>query len=142
LIEQLKTTYYRLIDKTKLGKKRYLFQSFSLANRLTGLIGPRGTGKTTLLLQYIKEKVSNIHSAMYVSSDHIYFNKSTLLEFVQYLYDNEQRTIFFFDEVHKYKNWDQELKNIVDSYMNLFRDTQYLKWYMTNYGDYGNTISL
>lgn len=44
-------TYHRLIDTLAIPKTRYLYSSFNLRNRLTGLVGPRGVGKTTLLLQ-------------------------------------------------------------------------------------------
>ena len=50
-------TFHRLIENQTQPKTRYLYPFFSLRNRLTGLIGPRGVGKTTLLLQYIKNEL-------------------------------------------------------------------------------------
>jgi predicted AAA+ superfamily ATPase len=87
-----------------------------MTNRLTGLIGPRGTGKTTLLLQYIKEKLNSSDEAIYVSIDNIYFLQNSLLEFVNELYESYGIRYFFLDEIHKYPNWDQELKNLYDSF--------------------------
>ncbi len=51
--DNFKVTYRRLLKNTQHSTHRYLFNSFNIENRLTGLVGPRGTGKTTLLLQYI-----------------------------------------------------------------------------------------
>ena len=89
---------------------------FDVKERLVGLVGPRGGGKTTLMLQYIRDKVSNPEDAFYASADHIYFNKVSLLEFVREAYTTEGTSLFFFDEVHKHPGWEQELKNIYDSF--------------------------
>lgn len=111
----LQQTFERLLDKTDLSSKRYLYDSFELS-RLTGLIGPRGVGKTTLMLQYIKENLRKDQKAFYFSADSIYFRQSTLLDFVNDLYNFEGYRIFFIDEIHKYANWNQELKNIYDAF--------------------------
>jgi predicted AAA+ superfamily ATPase len=116
MVESLKNTYYRLINEMNITTFRNLYETFTIDNRLTGLVGPRGTGKTTLLLQYIRDKIDDKHSAVYVSADHIYFNKKSLFDFTQELFETEGRRLFFFDEVHKYSNWNQELKNIYDSF--------------------------
>lgn len=97
---------------------RYLYDSFDLGNRLIGLIGPRGVGKTTLLLQYIKNKLAK-EERFYFSADSVYFQKMGLLDFVRDLYDLEGYRIIFIDEIHKYHNWQQELKNIYDSFPSL-----------------------
>ncbi len=83
------------------------------------MIGPRGVGKTTLLLQFIKNKVLNPRDAFYFSADHIFFNTTTLWEFIQTLYEEEGVELIFVDEIHKYPNWNQELKNIYDSFPRL-----------------------
>jgi len=70
--------YYRLLDSIQTETHRFLFNDFNIDRQLTGLIGPRGTGKTTLLLQYIKEKIEDIHKVIYVSMDHIYFSNIKL----------------------------------------------------------------
>ncbi len=110
------STYKRLLQNTNYKHHRYIYKDFNTDNRLTGLIGPRGTGKTTLLLQYINEKIENKDDCIYVSIDHIYFSKNNLLEFINELYDDYGVRYFFFDEIHKYPTWKQELKNIYDSY--------------------------
>lgn len=116
MIEFIKATYHRLIAELNVKTYRYLYEQFHIKNRLTGIIGPRGTGKTTLILQYIKNNLYHQKKTFYFSADNIYFNKTTLLEFIVYLYENEDINIFFIDEIHKYANWRQELKNIYDSF--------------------------
>lgn len=116
MIDQFIATHNRLLHSTSTLHHRYIFESFNLNNRLTGLIGARGTGKTTLLLQYIKQKLAEPDEALYVTLDHIYFSHHSLLDFVNELYEVEGIRYFFLDEVHKYADWNQALKNIHDSY--------------------------
>ncbi|WP_032075202.1 ATP-binding protein [Coxiella burnetii] len=115
MIDFLKQTFERLVEATDLSFKRYLYKSLQLS-RLTGLVGPRGVGKTTLMLQYIKENLLKDRKVFYFSADSIYFQQSTLLEFINDLYNLEGHRIFFIDEIHKYPNWNQELKNLYDSF--------------------------
>ena len=119
MIQFLHETYERLLEGVGTNTHRYLFEQFHLDNRLTGLIGPRGVGKTTLMLQYIKEKIVNKKNVFYVSADNIYFSDNTLLGFVNELFQTEDIDCFFIDEIHKYPNWNQELKNIYDSFPNV-----------------------
>ncbi len=116
MIDSLRNTYYRLVNELNISTHRYLYDRFDISEKLTGLIGPRGVGKTTLLLQFIKHKIKNLDDAFYFSADHIYFNSTTLFDFVQDLYENEGTALFFIDEIQKYKNWNQEIKNIYDSF--------------------------
>lgn len=113
--DTLNIIFQELIKSTPVKKHRFLFDEFDLKDRLTGLVGPRGAGKTTLLLQYIKANFGP-GEAFYVSADHIYFTQNTLYEFVTQLYMDEGIKTFFIDEIHKYKNWNQELKNLHDGF--------------------------
>ena len=117
--EALVNSYHRLIDELEVPTYRYLYDSFDLSARLVGLIGPRGVGKTTLLLQYIKNRVGRVEDAFYFSADHMFFNKVSLFDFVQDLYEVEGVKLVFVDEIHKYRNWSQELKNIYDAFPRL-----------------------
>lgn len=114
-MQEIRDTYYRLLGQQGPAFRRYLFGRFSASRRLAGLIGPRGTGKTTLMLQWIREK-EDPEKCMYASLDHIYFSTRSLLEFVRDMHQVEGRTLFFLDEVHKYPDWNRELKNIYDSF--------------------------
>ncbi len=116
MVHQLITTYKRLLDGTRYDHHRYLLETFRLSNRLTGLMGSRGTGKTTLLLQYIRDHIEDKDECIYVSADHIYFSRNLLLNFVQEMVEDHGVRYFFIDEIHKYPNWNQELKNIYDSF--------------------------
>lgn len=108
--------FQRLLDEVSTDHYRFLYPIFNINNRLTGLVGARGVGKTTLMLQYIKNHLLKNKNVFYFSADHIYFNSSTIYEFVENLYLTEGITIFFIDEIHKYKNWNQELKNLYDGF--------------------------
>jgi len=109
-------THNRLLNAVEYRTHRYLFDNFNINGRLTGIIGPRGTGKTTLILQFIKEKLAEPEKAIYAALDNIYFSSHSLLDFVNELYEFYGIRYFFLDEVHKYSGWNQELKNIYDSY--------------------------
>lgn len=116
MVDFIKTTFHRLIQELDIDTYRYLYPKFNINNRLTGIIGPRGVGKTTLMLQYIKNHLYGNNKVFYFSADHIYFNDGTLLSFIEELYRSEGISIFFIDEIHKYKKWNQEIKNIYDAF--------------------------
>ena len=111
--------YRRLLAEVKPGYYRAFYRDFSMDHRFVGVVGARGVGKTTFLLQYLREQYGESEKGLYVSGDNLYFTEHTLVEtadqFVK-LYGGELLCI---DEIHKYKNWNQELKNIYDSYPNL-----------------------
>ena len=106
-----------MLKQTPLGFKRYMYDKIAWNNRLVGVVGPRGVGKSTMLLQYIKEN-GNDKEYLYVSTDHTYFTNHSLIDliddFVKY-----GGTRLFVDEVHKYKTWSRELKQAYDVYPNL-----------------------
>lgn len=86
--------------------------------RLIGIKGSRGVGKTTLLLQYIKQKYGLSPQVVYISLDNLYFTEYTLSGFVENFVAKGGERLFI-DEVHKYGNWAVELKNIYDQYPDL-----------------------
>lgn len=116
-MEQLNAIYRELIEKTSLNFKRYLINDVNWDARLIAIIGSRGTGKTTLMLQKIKLD-NKINESLYVSIDNIYFSHNNLFDTVNYFYKYGGRCIYI-DEVHKYKGWSQEIKNIYDSFPDL-----------------------
>ena len=90
MLSFIKLTFERLIAELSAPHYRYLYHQFHIKSRLTGLIGPRGVGKTTLLLQFIKNNLlGDNQEVFYFSADHIYFSSTTILEFVQTLYLTE-----------------------------------------------------
>jgi predicted AAA+ superfamily ATPase len=108
----------RLISNINLNFKRYLFDTIQWDSRLIGIKGARGTGKTTLLLQWIKEQNLPTEKAAYFSLDDLYFLEHSLKETVTQFYKNGG-SVLVLDEVHKYKNWSLEIKNIYDFFPEL-----------------------
>lgn len=95
---------------------RKVFESITLDNFITGIVGPRGVGKTTFLLHYAMKNGAKKRQALYISVDNLYFLEHRLLDLVDRLYKETDIRLLCIDEIHKYPNWNQELKNIVDTY--------------------------
>jgi predicted AAA+ superfamily ATPase len=91
---------------------RYLLQEVDWSQRLILLLGHRGVGKTTLLLQQMKRDSSQ---SIYLSLDDYYFEDKRLIEVVGALYDLGYRS-FYLDEIHRYEHWSKELKNVYDDF--------------------------
>lgn len=133
-METLIRNYIRLIDSTPVNFQRYLYNTIDWQDRLIGITGARGTGKTTLLLQYIKNNFTDRTRAIYVSLDNIWFAKNSLTDLVEYFYTHGG-THLFLDEVHRYPNWSIEIKNIYDSYPEIhiiFTGSSILEIYKSN----------
>lgn len=113
-MEYLQFIYGLLLKKIDLKISRYLMERINWDARLIAITGPRGTGKTTLMLQRIKMQ-NQEDISLYASVDHVYFSKNSIVELADESYKYGIRYLYL-DEVHKYKNWSQEIKNIYDSY--------------------------
>ncbi len=96
---------------------RYMFTQISWESRMFGLVGPRGIGKSTMILQYIKEHKGERH-ILYVAADHLYFATHTLVDTINEFVKEGGEQIFI-DEIHKYENWSRELKLIYDAHPGL-----------------------
>ena len=108
----------RLIQHINTDFVRYLYADIAWNSRLIGIIGAKGTGKSTLLLQHIKLNFPDRTKALYASLDNIWFTKHSLLELADDFY-SMGGTHLFLDEVHKYPLWAVEIKNLYDSYPTL-----------------------
>ncbi len=106
-----------LLQNTTTDFKRYLYEKVSWDNRMIGIIGARGVGKTTLILQHIKENLDS-KKALYVSADDMYFGENRLFDLADDFYKSAGEYLFI-DEIHKYSDWSRELKNIYDSFPTL-----------------------
>lgn len=99
--------------------KRYMYDKLPWEARLVGLMGPRGVGKSTMVLQHIKEQAEDVQSkSLYVSADHSYFSTNTLIDTAAQ-FVREGGEWLYIDEVHKYEGWSTELKQIYDSHPKL-----------------------
>ena len=107
----------KLISEVDTGFVRYKYNEINFENRLIGLVGPRGIGKSTLVLQYLKNQISE-QKSLYVTTEDFYFSQHKLIdlasEFVKYGGEN-----LVIDEIHKYPDWSKELKLIYDYHKNL-----------------------
>ena len=107
------------INSVDTSFKRYLWDKINWNNKLIVITGARGVGKTTLLLQYIREKLNDApDQVIYVNMDDLYFSKNSLVDFADDFVKKGGKHLFL-DEVHKYKNWSQEIKNIYDYFSDL-----------------------
>lgn len=113
------SNFQTLLHQVDNGFFRYLFEKIDWNERMIAIKGPRGSGKTTLMLQRIKYGIKpQTNEALYFSADHYWFYTHNLVETAHTFYQNGGRFLFI-DEVHKYPNWSRELKNIYDSYPDL-----------------------
>jgi predicted AAA+ superfamily ATPase len=116
-METLYQKFEILLQNTPTDFKRYLFDKIAWNSRMIGVVGARGVGKTTMIMQYIKLNL-NTKKALYVSADDMYFTENKLSELAYNFYINNGEYLYI-DEIHKYPNWSRELKNIYDSYPSL-----------------------
>ena len=106
LLKDVDTTYVRNIHST-----------IAWNDRLIAILGARGVGKTTLVLQHIK-LYEDVDTTLFVFADDLWFSTHSLVELAEMFYTNGGKVIYI-DEIHKYKNWSQEIKNIYDAYPQL-----------------------
>jgi len=115
-MQQLFSTFYQQLNRVSTNFTRYLYTEIHWSNRLIAIIGSRGTGKTTMLLQHIKLNYPlNSGEVLYASLDNLWFSTHSLL----YLADEFAKQggkALYLDEVHNYSGWSREIKNIYDSY--------------------------
>lgn len=104
----------KLLHKISLDKKRYLYDKINWSLKSIGILGQRGLGKTTMMLQHIKENFTNKNTALYVSLDNPYMQSVSLFEFAKY-FEQHGGEVLFVDEVHKYEDWSTHIKNIYDT---------------------------
>lgn len=107
----------RLISNVDKKFTRYLYDKIHWENRLIGIVGPRGVGKTTLVLQYIKNNLDVRHT-LYVSAEDFYFVKHRLSDLASDFVKWGGKYLFI-DEIHKYPDWSKELKLIYDYHNHL-----------------------
>ncbi len=116
-MERLYEFFNRKLSETPNSFVRYKYSDINWEGRAFGLVGPRGVGKSTLLLQYIKRNL-NTTDTLYVSADNLYFSSNSLVDLADRFVKLGGKHLFV-DEIHKYEGWSRELKQIYDSYNDL-----------------------
>ncbi|MBO4402741.1 MAG: AAA family ATPase [Bacteroidales bacterium] len=111
-MERLVQRYQSQLDRTNTVFVRYLHDNIRWNARLNAILGARGVGKTTLMFQHIL-LTDERDSSLVVFADDIYFSKHTLIDLAETFYKNGGKHLYI-DEVHKYRNWSTEIKNIYD----------------------------
>lgn len=108
----LQDRYRKLLLETDTRFHRYMYGRINWNSRMIGLTGPRGVGKTTLVLQYIKENLP-LDTSLYVTAEDFYFADHRLLELADDFVKQGGKHLFI-DEIHRYKDWAKELKLMYD----------------------------
>lgn len=116
-MEQLFEYFKRKLSETPIDLIRYRYGEIEWGGHALGLVGPRGVGKSTMLLQYIKMRL-DVKDTLYVSADHLYFSSHTLVDTADRFYKMGGKHLFI-DEIHKYEGWSTEVKQMFDSYSDL-----------------------
>jgi len=113
MIEQFHKNFLDYLHTQKQSYKRYMWNTIDHTDKLIGIIGARGVGKTTYILQYLQELDIPMHKKLYISADNFNLANSSLLEIAQE-FSSRGGEILAIDEIHKYKNFEIELKQIHD----------------------------
>lgn len=117
-MEKLFELFLKLLRETDTGFLRYIYGEINWGNRMIGITGPRGVGKTTLVLQHIKMDL-NLSETLYVTAEDFYFSDNRLIELADEFVKRNGKYLFV-DEIHKYKDWARELKLIYDYHPELY----------------------
>jgi len=117
-LDEILRIYNRRLQGTPEGFKRYLIDKIDWRDNLIAIKGAKGTGKTTMLLQHIKESFTDKDKALYLSLDNLWFETHSINDLIEYHYTHGG-THLFLDEVHYFPNWRTLIKNINDDYPGL-----------------------
>ena len=98
--------------------ERYILKDKGLKHRCVILLGQRGIGKTTTLIQHLLHHDATGKKVLYVPCDHILLGKQTLYEVSEH-FSRLGGEMIAFDEIHKYAAWAKELKSIFDTFPSL-----------------------
>lgn len=116
-MESLFNTFRIKLSLTPMSYFRSFHDIINWDSRLICIMGQKGVGKSTLMLQHIK-KHNDLSETLYVSADNMYFAGHTLYELAGNFFLQGGKHLYI-DEIHKYKGWSTEIKNIYDDYPTL-----------------------
>ena len=113
-MEKLVEKSTKAILSTDYPYRRHVIGDINWDWKMNGIIGARGTGKTTLLLQQLKEQMQSGHEVLFARLDDFYFSDHRLYDLADE-FRKQGGEFLYLDEIHKYPGWPEELKNIYDS---------------------------
>ncbi len=102
-----------LLQSNRVAYRRYFFESVDFNEKLIGVIGDRGIGKTTFLLQYLQSLPQPLHKKLYVTAEHLGMSNIDLFELAETFY-KQGGEVFVIDEIHKVEDFEIKLKLIYD----------------------------
>lgn len=117
-MEILTYRYKKLLKETDSKIHRCLFSEIDWNQPLIGIKGQRGVGKTTMMMQRIKEADPTGENSFYASLDNLWFADHSLIDFAEVMI-SKGVSYLYLDEVHKFPGWERQIKNIYDSYPEL-----------------------
>ena len=113
-MERLFEKSNKIIQSVQYPYQRGVIGAINWNWRMNGIIGARGTGKTTLLLQQLQQLKKEGHNVLYVRLDDLYFSERRMFDLADE-FRKRGGEYLYLDEIHKYSGWARELKNIYDS---------------------------
>lgn len=117
-MEAFYKTHSYLVEHTNAPIRRNLMDEIDWNDRLIGIKGTRGVGKTTFLLQYAKEKFGNSRSCLYINMNNFYFSQYSLVRFAGEFVKRGGK-ILLIDQMFKYPNWSEDLRTCYEQYPTL-----------------------
>ena len=119
IMDVLISQFKRRMTGISLALVRECIHEVAWDEKLSAIIGPRGVGKTTLMLQYIKQHYAdNLGEVLYATTESLYFVQNTLIDLAERFVTNGGKHLFL-DEIHRYPDWSREIKLIYDTYPEL-----------------------
>ena len=117
-METFYRTHWYLVEHTNAPVRRSLMDEIDWSDRLIGIKGTRGVGKTTFLLQYAKEKFGKDRSCLYINMNNFYFSQYSLVDFAS-TFVNQGGRVLLIDQVFKYPEWSHDLRVCYDKFPTL-----------------------
>ena len=117
-MEAFYKTHSYLVEHTNAPIRRNLMDEIDWNDRLIGIKGTRGVGKTTFLLQYAKEKFGSSRSCLYINMNNFYFSQCSLVQFAGEFVKRGGKVLLI-DQMFKYPNWSEDLRLCYEQYPTL-----------------------
>jgi len=117
-MQHLVNIHHILLEQSRLTIRRELLDEINWEDRIIGIKGFRGVGKTTFLIDLTKEKFMNDKTCLYVNLNNFYFTKRKIVSFADEFYKTGGKTLIL-DQIHKYPDWAAELRTCYDSFPEL-----------------------